>query len=80
MQETTSEADSGLVDRAAEALRELEDALPAEPKENVTSKGPKVPEPSPTKKRRRIVRASKKINRPKKATRRQRRRKVAPRG
>lgn len=65
---------------AEEALRRLQEAI-EEPRENIASAGPR-PTPikkSPAKRRRLIARASKKASRPRKATRRQRRRHVAPR-
>jgi hypothetical protein len=65
---------------ASEALAKLEAAVEG-PRENRTAGGPR-PTPikkSPTKRRRLIARASRKASRPRKATRRQRRRHVAPR-
>ena len=69
-------------DRASKTLSEVEAALDKLiPKENIASGGPR-PTPvrvSAKKKRRLDVKSSRRVNRPRKATRRQRRRKVAPR-
>lgn len=72
-----------LVDKAAAALNALEDRVEGDlpPKENVASDGPRnLPVPSKRKKRRLTRRVSQRKNRSAKPSRRQRRRRVAPRG
>lgn len=67
-------------DRASETLEKLQAAIDERfPKVARTWNGPRnLPKPHAVKRRRLIVRASRKANRPRKFTRRQRRRRQAP--